>query len=241
MLRSIGGTELTTEPPMTTSPDVASSSPAVMRSTVVFPEPDGPTTTMNSPSSISRSRSSTATVPPGNTFLSSWYSILATSLPPARPVRDQVAVPQGAPLRDAPLRLEVDEHDPEPLAVAGFPLEVVQQRPDVVAAHVDAGRTRPVDGLDVPADVRDAALVLHDRFAVEPVVERGAVLGDQQRHVAVVVADAHEQLRQRRRDDGPAHRRQLGVLVDLAQPEHSAAAALRDEVRPVEVDAEEVE
>ena len=36
---------------------------------VVFPQPDGPTKIMNSPSPISRSRSSTATVPSPNRFV----------------------------------------------------------------------------------------------------------------------------------------------------------------------------
>ena len=40
-----------------------------MRSRVDFPQPDGPTSTMNSPSPISSSTSSTATTPPGNTLL----------------------------------------------------------------------------------------------------------------------------------------------------------------------------
>ena len=39
-----------------------------MRSAVVLPQPDGPTSTMNSPSSISRSRPATAFVPSGKTF-----------------------------------------------------------------------------------------------------------------------------------------------------------------------------
>ncbi len=36
-----------------------------MRSAVVFPQPDGPTSTMNSPSSLSRSIPETARVPSG--------------------------------------------------------------------------------------------------------------------------------------------------------------------------------
>src|SRR5919109_4988875 len=42
------------------APSSTSSSPASMRSAVVLPEPDGPTSTMNSPSPIFRSRASTA-------------------------------------------------------------------------------------------------------------------------------------------------------------------------------------
>ncbi len=41
-----------------------SSSPAIIRRLVVLPQPDGPTRTMNSPSWISRLRSSTAMTSP---------------------------------------------------------------------------------------------------------------------------------------------------------------------------------
>ena len=45
------------------SPPVISSRPAIIRSAVVLPQPDGPTKTTNSPSSTSRSSSWTARVP----------------------------------------------------------------------------------------------------------------------------------------------------------------------------------
>src|SRR5919198_1718010 len=45
---------------MSTAPASISSSPASMRSAVVLPEPDGPTSTMNSPSAMSRFSPSTA-------------------------------------------------------------------------------------------------------------------------------------------------------------------------------------
>src|SRR5918994_5000757 len=64
MSRSFGGTSLTTLSPMRISPSVISSSPAIIRSAVVFPHPEGPTSTMNSPSSMPRSKSSTARVSP---------------------------------------------------------------------------------------------------------------------------------------------------------------------------------
>src|SRR5262245_23222265 len=47
---------------MYTAPESTSSSPASMRSAVVLPEPEGPTRTMNSPSSTWRSSASTAGV-----------------------------------------------------------------------------------------------------------------------------------------------------------------------------------
>ncbi len=63
--RSFGGTSFTTRSPMRTVPCVISSSPATMRRAVVFPQPDGPTNTMNSASPISRLKSATACVPSG--------------------------------------------------------------------------------------------------------------------------------------------------------------------------------
>jgi hypothetical protein len=49
---------------MTTSPEVAVSSPAMMLSNVDLPQPEGPTRIRNSPDSISRSMAfSTSTLP----------------------------------------------------------------------------------------------------------------------------------------------------------------------------------
>ena len=51
---------LTTSPPIRSSPSVMSSSPAIIRSAVDLPQPEGPTRITNSPSSISRFMSLTA-------------------------------------------------------------------------------------------------------------------------------------------------------------------------------------
>src|SRR5215212_210408 len=53
MSRSFGETSLTSRSPMRISPEVASR-PATIRSAVVLPHPDGPTSTRNSLSRISR-------------------------------------------------------------------------------------------------------------------------------------------------------------------------------------------
>ena len=55
MSRSAGSSRLTTRAPIAISPPVISSSPATMRSSVLLPQPLGPTMTMNSPSAISAS------------------------------------------------------------------------------------------------------------------------------------------------------------------------------------------
>src|SRR3954452_11991097 len=62
-LRSRGARSLTFLPPMTMSPEVMSSRPTIMRSRVDFPQPDGPTRIMNSPSCTSMLTSFTAANP----------------------------------------------------------------------------------------------------------------------------------------------------------------------------------
>ena len=53
MSRSAGSMSLTTLPPIAIWPSLISSKPATMRSSVLLPQPEGPTMTMNSPLSIS--------------------------------------------------------------------------------------------------------------------------------------------------------------------------------------------
>ena len=55
MSRSFGGRLLTTRSPMRISPPVMFSSPAIIRSRVDLPQPDGPTSTTNSPSPMATS------------------------------------------------------------------------------------------------------------------------------------------------------------------------------------------
>ena len=54
MSRSLGATSLTTRPPISIVPALGRSSPATMLSSVDLPQPDGPTSTVNSPLSMSR-------------------------------------------------------------------------------------------------------------------------------------------------------------------------------------------
>ena len=49
MSRSFGRSSLTTRPPISIPPASASSRPAIVRSRVLLPQPDGPTSTANSP------------------------------------------------------------------------------------------------------------------------------------------------------------------------------------------------
>src|SRR5215813_13562775 len=55
MSRSFGATELTSAPSMRISPSLTVSRPAIMARSVDLPQPDGPTSAMNSPVFASRS------------------------------------------------------------------------------------------------------------------------------------------------------------------------------------------
>src|ERR671910_2922702 len=65
MSRSCGCNAVTSRSPIMMRPPVGVSSPAIILSAVLFPHPDGPTSTMNSPSRISRSSPFAATWPLG--------------------------------------------------------------------------------------------------------------------------------------------------------------------------------
>ena len=64
MSRSDGSMSLTTRSPMRTSPDEMVSMPAIMRSNVDLPQPDGPTSTQKWPSGTSKVTPFTASTPP---------------------------------------------------------------------------------------------------------------------------------------------------------------------------------
>src|ERR1700744_6428432 len=66
MSRSLGWTLLTTFSPIEIVPEVMFSSPASMRSRVDLPQPDGPTSTTNSPSSIGIDTPCSTSKPPND-------------------------------------------------------------------------------------------------------------------------------------------------------------------------------
>src|SRR5690349_5055338 len=78
MSRARGGSWVTSCSPILIVPEVTSSRPAIMRSNVDLPQPDGPTRTRNSPLAISSDTPSTATTPPEKTLLTLSRTISAT-------------------------------------------------------------------------------------------------------------------------------------------------------------------
>src|SRR3954467_6968238 len=89
---------------------------------------------------------------------------------------DEVGVPVEGALRRADLGLVVDVDQPEALGVALRPLEVVHQRPAVVATDVDPLGDRRGDGAQMPVEVVDAGLVVDDAVLVGPGGVGAAVL-----------------------------------------------------------------
>src|SRR5919204_3696068 len=81
MSRDCGATLLTTRSPIRIRPSETRSSPASIRNAVVLPQPEGPTSTMNSPSSTSSTRSLTAVVSPNFFVTCSYVTFAMSSLP----------------------------------------------------------------------------------------------------------------------------------------------------------------
>src|SRR6185503_5989803 len=83
MSRSLGWTWFTTRPPISISPPEMFSRPAIMRSSVDLPHPEGPTRTQNWPSSIDTSTPRTTSLEPKDlrTCLRATLAILRGRLP----------------------------------------------------------------------------------------------------------------------------------------------------------------
>ena len=81
MSRCEAGLRATSSPPIRISPEVGSSSPAIMRSVVVLPQPEGPSSMKNSPSSTLKEEDCTAVNSP-NSLRTLRITISAISGPP---------------------------------------------------------------------------------------------------------------------------------------------------------------
>ena len=107
-------------------------------------------------------------------FAHSIYSILSVY---DGVLGDDLFVPERAVFGRAFLGLKIDVDDAEPLGVALAPLEVVDQRPDIVAVDRDAGLDGAVDLGEVVPDVFEAARVLDLAVGGNGIGEAGSVLG----------------------------------------------------------------
>src|ERR1700735_10986 len=94
MRRSRGDRCVTSCPPIRIWPEVGVSRPAIIRRRVVFPEPEGPRKTRNSPSWVSRLTSLTA---PSSPFLKTLVSPLVSTTA----ILSRSALARFAPLEDS--------------------------------------------------------------------------------------------------------------------------------------------
>src|SRR6476620_10675037 len=102
MSRARGARCVTSRPPIEMVPADVSSSPAISRSSVDLPHPEGPTRTMNSPSCTASETSSIAWTPPANSLVTWSTTISAISCLPSSFHRAG-----GQPESDPPL----DDHE----------------------------------------------------------------------------------------------------------------------------------
>src|SRR5581483_6853560 len=101
-----GATFVTSRSAMRMRPPEIVSRPPIERRRVVFPQPDGPTSTMNSPSSIVSETWSTAVTPPAYCFVTSSRTISAIARNLAEPGQNVQSFPHTAGLSYAPAMVE---------------------------------------------------------------------------------------------------------------------------------------
>src|SRR6186713_315285 len=82
MSRLSTGRSVMSRPATWTRPESGSSKPAIMRSDVVLPQPDGPSREKNSPAAMSSVTPSTATTRPSKVFVTSSSLMVAEVIPP---------------------------------------------------------------------------------------------------------------------------------------------------------------
>jgi hypothetical protein len=95
MLRASGGSAVMSWPRTRTRPASGASKPAIMRSVVVLPQPDGPRREKNSPSAMASDTSSTARAAPAKTLVTRSSAMAASGIGGHRGVIGAVAHPHG--------------------------------------------------------------------------------------------------------------------------------------------------
>src|SRR5262249_28661968 len=115
-------------------------------------------------------------------------------------------------------RLEIDVDHAEAAAVAFRPLEVINERPDEIAAQFRTGGERAAGGREVVAQIGDAVVVVYGAVRRERIVVARAVLGHVEFGIAVAVAQADQLFGEPLRVDRPAHRREARAGRRRAEP-----------------------
>src|SRR5271165_1138909 len=227
MSRSFGVSSLTTFPPIRSVPLVMSSSPATIRNAVVFPHPDGPTSTMNSPSATSSEKSFTAWKPFSYTLFIFSMSTVAI-MPPYRGYRTYRSCPACRARLPAVAVSSQDSsfHRTGGQARDHEPAEDEDQDADRHHRHHAGGEDRAVWGREHRAELRDA-----DR---DGAVAVGDVEGERHQELGPAGGEAEDGGREytgqgHRQDDGPQRPKRPGpvdppgLLHLLGDAEHVVA------------------
>src|SRR6185437_15568003 len=185
MSRSFGGTSLTTLPPIEMSPRVMFSSPAIIRSKVDLPQPEGPTRITNSPSAMSTETPCSTSVVPNalRTFAIVTVAILGVVASPGAarsPTRARAGLPLSE-LGDARL-LGGDEFEQRRLARLGLLDAALDRRLDLagIGDALAIAAERPRHRRVVAGDVGRAVFLRGDRHHLELDRHREIVKQDRQ-------------------------------------------------------------
>src|SRR5215470_19083661 len=139
-------------------------------------------------------------------------------------------------------RLEIDVNHAEAAAVAFRPLEVIDERPDEIAAQFYPGGEGAAGGGEVLAQISDAIVVVYGAVRRERIVVASAILGHVEVRIAVAVAQADQLFGEGARVDRPADRRKARAGRRRAEPRaKEALRRVHDVHRRVVIDAEIVD
>src|SRR4051794_5863469 len=83
-------------------------------------------------------------------------------------------------------RLEIDVDQPESLAIAAMPFEVVHQRPMEITSDVNAVLQGAMEHEEVPTDVIDSLRIVTFSVQRDPITVAQAVLGDYDRKLVAL-------------------------------------------------------
>ena len=156
--------------------------------------------------------------------------------------RDRRGTPTGPrPPRSRSVVLEVAVDKAEALAIAHRPLEVVDERPRVVAAYVNALVDGARDLADVTVVKIYASLIVHASVRAGTVAVRATILCDVDRRPRIILRDVHDLAIDRCRPDLRVEVGVRGRSRDLPRSEIPRVVRVRDDGARVQVDADEVE
>src|ERR1700739_560603 len=100
---------------------------------------------------------------------------------------NKISIPVEGVLWCSLQRVKIDSYDSECRSVSASPFEIIEQRPDEVAADIDAAFPCFHDGLDIAVEKFNSPRIVHLAVTRESVVKIGAVFGDNNRRAWISI------------------------------------------------------